>query len=684
MADKQPPKVDGITMPDHTPAPSSSPVTPPKTDVLSRAKFAVLSIVVIPYFLFICWAIFLMAVLPDPSGKWEFLIPYGKLSCFIAIGILAAAALYMVLRIGKSSNTDDRIRYGGFFRIFFFVFPGALLCGMTPYLITQEPTLTLSIASPAPGTELVAPLSITYSAASATEILTRRGHTVVNYSWDFTGDGIPNDETVTPSSTAYFDRQGGYNVTCTITLSNNATRVVRYRTVIPNAVFSYTPVVPTIDEALRFSVAHLLPDKETKVREVQWDFDNDGVPEETTTELETTHTFLRIGSHTVSVTMVFDNQTQNTFTRTLDVQRPAPQPFPVSISTTPEFLESPSPFQVVFYIETDEPLTDVKWNFDDGSLEEEGERVGHTFKNRRLYQVTATARNEKGQIAKATKIVRVVEELTIPDLFFDGSHQVSSSNRIVAEAPVAIDLTPKTNTSLIDFWWEAPKASQITSTETTLKAIYRDEGTYTLVMLAKDAEGRVKRLPITLEVQPKSQQIQFDVKPSQGVAPLSVQFDASDSFIADPNDDINGFIWNFGESENEESKIGSARILHEFKKPGEFTVKLTVSTELGKTASATKTVVVRAPFLKSCFKMSRQTGPVGMGVAFDRTCSTGTPVKALWDFGDGSQSPVLDDTVIHTFGQEGDPPKQYSVKLTLEDVNGTTDTFEAFINTQTP
>jgi PKD repeat protein len=679
MSEIDPPQVDGIT--------SSQPKAPvPKkpssdADLLSRAKFALLAIIAIPYILYMAWGMFLLVVLPDPTGKWEMLIPYGKLSSMIAAAILSMAALYMVLRIGKSVSTDDKVRVGSFFRIALFVVPGLLFSAAVPFTITQEPFLTLYISNPEPGIELVAPLSITYNAETATSILKRRGLSVINYKWDFTGDGVPNDETVVPYSTAFFDRQGGYNVSCILKLSDGSTRNLPLRTVVPNAVFSYSPVIPTIDEPIRFSVAHLIPDDKIEIREVQWDFNNDSIPEETTTELETVHTFLRTGDHTVSVTIVFDNQTQSFFFRTLNVQKPAPQLFPVSITTTPEFLESPSPFQVVFRVSTDEPLVDIKWDFDDESPEEEGERVGHTFKDRRLYQVTARARNENGQVSKVTKVVRVVEELSIADLSFDGSHDVMN-NKIVAEAPVAIEITPKTTMPLVDFWWEAPNASQVTSTDTSLKAIYREEGRYNLVMLAKDAEGRVKRLPIVLDVEKKAQQIEFDVTPSQGVAPLMVQFDASDSFIADPNDDINGFIWDFGETEEPDGKIGSARIGHEYTNPGEFTVTLTVSTELGKTASTTKKIVVRAPFLKACFKMSRKEGPVGMGVAFNRTCSTGTAANAIWDFGDGSQSPLLDDTVIHTFGEPGDAPKEYKVKLILEDINGTTDTYETTINTQ--
>jgi PKD repeat protein len=523
---------------------------------------------------------------------------------------------------------------------------------------------------------------MTFSAEQAAAVLKRRGKNVLSYQWDFTGDGNFDEETIVPTVSVYYDRQGAYNLKVVLNLSDKTTRTVSYRVAIPNAVFSYNPVVPTVDEPIKFSVAHLVAqDTDVKVREVTWDFDNDGIPEEKTTELETTHTFLRTGSHTVTVTIVYSNQSQNYFFRTLNINEPAPLPFPVSISTTPDFLESPAPFQVVFRIETEEPLTDVKWDFDDGSPEEVGDRVGHTFRDRRVFQVTASARNKSGEISKVTKVVRVVDELRIADLKFDGTHAVES-NKISAEAPVAIELTPKTILPLVDFWWEAPGASQVNSTDTTLKAIFRDEGLYTLVMLAKDAEGRVKRLPIELSVNPKSQNVTFDMKPTQGVAPLNVQFDASDSFI--PGDPINGFIWEFdagAQGTQVEQRFGGARVENEYIRPGEYTVRLTVSTESGRTESTSKKIVVRAPFLKACFTSSRTEGPAPLGVRFDRSCSTGSASKVTWDFGDGAQSPLKDDVVVHTFGETGSSAKEYKVKLLLEDINGTVDTVEQVIRT---
>lgn len=645
------------------------------TGAVSSARFALVTLVGIPYFLYMAWSFFLVAVLPDSSGKWEFLIPYERLISLSAALIFALAGLFAVLRIGKASGATDNVRYGGFIRIALFILPGLGMSGFAPYWIAQEPPLTLVMSAPPPGTELVAPLSISYSAEDASAILQRRGISTKSYKWDLSGDGNYDQETVTPESTAYYDRQGGYNVRVTLDLSDGSTRTISRRVVIPQAVFSYTPFFPVVDEPIVFSVAHLIPnDRNYEVREVQWDFDDDGIPDESSISMEATHTFLRTGPQRVVVTILNSNQTQQQFYRVLNIQNPLPNPFPVSIETIPTFLESPPPFQVVFRLNTDEPLQDVKWDFDDGSPEEVGDRVGHTFRNRKVYQVKARARNMNGEIAKAVKLVRIVEKLNIPDLTFEGSHE-SVADTIVAEAPVAIELTPKTIMPLVDFWWEAPsKASQVTSTDTTLKAIFRDEGLYTLVLLAKDAEGRVLRMPIKLEVKPKTQYVTFALKPAQGIAPLTVQFDASESFI--PGETINGFIWKFGLKEGVQT-FGDGHARHVFDQPGEYVVSLTVRTESGRSETASKTVVVRAPFLDACFTKSRSSGITApAGIRFFWDCSTGSPTKILWNFGDGSESdsdskaPPQDRYADHVF----EKPGVYSVQLTIENATGSKST----------
>lgn len=674
--ENQGPPVDGITASEgQTPDQPTAESTPKKKaddGALSRARFAIIIMIGMPYTLYLGWCFFLLTVLPDPQGTWEILIPYARLLSMIVSVVLLLGGLFAFVRIGKSHAASDKVRYGGFARMLLVVLPGLIMSGFVPYWISKEPPLSLRITNPPAGTEFVAPMAISFSAEEAVAILKRRNLSVKSFQWDYTGDGLFNEETVTPNGTAYFDRQGGYNVSATLNLSDGDIRTLWLRVVIPNAVFSYTPFVPVVDEPVKFSVAHLVPDKrDAEVREVQWDFDQDGIPDESTTSLETTHTFLRTGLHTVTVVIFLSNQTQNTYVRTINISKPKPNPFPVTIETTPEFLESPPPFQVVFRLSTEEPLQEVKWDFDDGSPEETGERVGHTFSNRKVYQVKAYARNLEGQISKATKIVKLVERLNIQDLGFDGSHNVEGGQRIVAEAPVAITLTPKTTIPLIDFWWDAPGATNVTSTETTLKAIYRKQGTYTLVLLAKDAEGRVLRKPIVLEVKPKSKFVTFDVSPTQGIAPGDlVVFDASKSRI--PGEQITGFAWNFGDEDEQALSYGDAIQEHRYERPGEYAVTLTVNTLSGRNEVATQAVLVRAPFLKACFTMSRNKGRAPFGVLFSWKCTTGTPTSVLWRYGDGAEaeSNPGDGNVKKEEDHVFTEPGIYDVELILKDENG--------------
>lgn len=545
---------------------------------------------------------------------------------------------------------------------------------LVPYMITQEPILKLQIVLPEPGTELVAPLSVTFSTEEALGILRRRGMKAVSLRWDFDGDGEVNEETVTPTATAYFDRQGGYNIVVDILLNNGDTRTLRRRLVIPNAVFSHNPVLPIVDDPVQFSIAHLVPE-DVKLREVQWDFDADGIPDYTGTDLSVVHTFLRTGPQEVTVVILFDNQTQQTFYRTLDIGAPAPLPFPVTIDTTPSFLEGPPPFQIVFSVNTEEPLQEVVWDFADGTREV-GDRLGHTFDARGTYQVRAEARNLDGEIARVTKVVRVVNSLKIPDLSFEGSHPVEN-NRITAQTPVVISLTPKTSLPLVNFFWEAPNASEVHSTDTKFSATYRKDGTYTAVLVGQDAEGAVLRLPITIEVQPKSDSVLFDMEPTQGVAPLSVQFDASESYI--PNEEITGFVWDFGDSKEPLQRLDSAKVKHLYKKPGNYTVTLTVYTTIGNSFSVSKTILVRAPLLDACFTVSRTEGEAPLGVRFDRSCTAGVPAKILWDFDDGSQSEDIAEVVNHVFEE---PRRAYTVRLRAEDANGIISTYELPIRTK--
>ncbi|MCK5019804.1 MAG: PKD domain-containing protein, partial [Candidatus Peribacteraceae bacterium] len=429
---------------------------------------------------------------------------------------------------------------------------------------------------------------------------------------------------------------------------------------IPESVFAVIPYEPIIFEPVTFSISHLLSDG-VMLQEAKWDFNGDGEVDEVTSEAEIDHTFTRLGISKVSTTIILSNQTQISMQREIEIREPSPLPFEVEIITQPENLIGPAPFGVLFTIETNEPVEKIEWSLGEGN-EASGDRVGHTFRKNGNYYVSADVYSESGDVAKLRKTVRVVDVLHISDLEFDGTPKVQG-RKLKSEVPVEVDITPRTNQPLIDFYWEAPSASSVESNKTTLKAIYKKAGIYTITLVGTDPSGSVLRLPLTLEVLPPSSLVSIIMNPAEGVAPLSVRFDASETVI--PGEDITGFEWRFGD-ELQEPIHGGAQIEYLFESPGTYKVSVNALTTSGKTFNAEKTIVVRAPVLNACFTTSRTSGKAPLGVSFNMSCTTGTPTGIQWDFGDGVKS--IEKSPVHVFERPGN----YAVFLRLQDEQGTT------------
>jgi PKD repeat protein len=654
-----PPSVDGITKPaEQVQRPNAN------TNVVAQKRLKNILVAVggSLYGIYAIWCIFLLAVLPDTTGRMQWLAPYGTLSAtLIGILLLAIGGLGL-MRIRQAKNASLSQKKIGVIRIALIIFPGVILSALVPIMIAREPSLGIAITDPDPrdASKFVAPLVVTFDVEHAVSILNQRGLKPEKFEWDLNGDGTINEETVTPTATGIYDRQGGYNIKVLMTLNDGSSRKISRRLTIPQAVFSISPIRPVINEPVRFSVEHLLKGEE-QIREVQWDFNGDGEADEVTTEAAVVHTFTQVGSAGVSALLSLSNQTQNLYERELDIYEAEPLPFPIIFVSEPKNLVSPAPFGVLFFLETEETLVDVVWNFGDGE-EASGERVGHTFREKGVFRVVAEARTESGVVAKVSTVVRVVDTLRVPDLSFNGSPEIRGGE-MQAEVPVTVELTPRTSLPLIEFLWEAPDATSVGSTKEILQAVYRREGTYTITLIAQDPEGRAMRMPITLEVTPPSSMVAIKMTPEGGTAPLLVRFDASETVI--PGQDITGFEWLFTDSSGETPQQRGAQVEHMFEEPGTYTITLRAYTTSGEIFEGEKTIVVRAPVLDACFQASRTSGPAPLGVEFNMSCSTGIPTSIEWDFGDNVQSD--NEKPIHVFESVG----SYTVTLTVQDKSGT-------------
>lgn len=641
-----------------TPSPSVDSIRPVKAtiapDVLKYQRLILVGGGTL-YMLFVIWVLILMAILPSTEEGLRGLIPIGTLTALIgALGLGGVGALLFVR--AWQSTAPAPIRTQGLIRAAV-VIPGIILGLMTPIMISREPQIGI-IVSPSDPRELIAPLSVTLDVEKAIEVLKARGSTPILYRWDFEGDGKVNQETVLPKVTALYQRQGAYTVSVDIGMTDGTFRKLGRRLIIQQAVFSVSPIVPIIEETVVFSVVHLFSDIK-QIKEVHWDLDGDGEVNEVTTAPRISYTYFRPGKVTVAATVFLVNQAQERFERVIDVREPPPLPFPVVLKTQPQHLVGPAPFGVLFGVESEEPLDQVLWNFGDGSEEETGERLAHTFKKEGVYSVTARIRSSEGVPVQLGAVVIVAEALQLPDLIFEGTPKVIN-NKISANVPVTINLKPRTQMPFVEFNWEAPEATEVGSTEGSLQAIYRREGLYTITLFGEDPDERVMRLPIALEVLPPTSSVIIRMNPEGGVAPLSVQFDASETYV--PGETITGFEWDFGDKSPK--KFGGSRVEHTYVLPGTYIVETTVRTTSGKESMTSRTITVRAPPLDACMFASRTSGASPLGVSFMSDCSSGDILTYLWDFGDNAQSDLPNP--VHVFEHSG----VYTVKLQLMDKTG--------------
>ncbi|TSC79529.1 MAG: hypothetical protein G01um101425_460 [Candidatus Peregrinibacteria bacterium Gr01-1014_25] len=652
---EQPPvPVDGIVSSAPPPAAAApAPETKKREAAVKRWKMLLPTIGGGATVLYLLWAFFLVAVLPDATGKLNALVPIGVMSAVIAAVLAIGVGVLGLQRIASSPLPTEKRQRSLIFLILPLL-PTLVASAGMPFLILREPVLSMEIIRPTLADDFVAPVNVTYSVRSATETLTAQGLRVVNYLWDLNGDGKADEETVVPELTVTYDREDAYAAAVRIVLADGSFRRASRRIVIRRSVFTLQPRTPLIERPVFFDVSNVVTDQQS-LKEVQWDFTGDGQVDETTKEPRATFTYFKLGPVTVSATVLLANNTQTTYQRTIEVVVPPPLAFSSALLTEPRLLISPPPFGVRFRIATEEPLAQVAWTFGDGA-QGEGQQIAHTYDGKGVFPVLARVRSKTGSLVELSTLVRVSESLSLPDLRFDGTPEVSGDT-IKGEVPLTLSLRPRTAVPFVTFSWEAPEATEVGSTEDTLQAIYRRDGTYSLHLVAQDAEDHVYRKVYTIEVQPRSRDVLFVMRPESGVAPLRVQFDASESFI--PGQEITGYEWSFGD--RTPSRTGSARAEHMYQQPGTYVVDLIVRTVKGEEYRTSKTIVVRPPILTPCISASRTTLKAGGGVQLSSDCSTGTWDSLVWDFGDGSQTD--EKNPIHIFERPG----EYTVTLTLRE-----------------
>ena len=171
-----------------------------------------------------------------------------------------------------------------------------------------------------------------------------------------------------------------------------------------------------------------------------------------------------------------------------------------------------------------------------------------------------------------------------------------------------------------------------TGTGASVAHQYTMAGTYAVTLTVRDNLGASGTTTRNVQVGPVNQSpvAQFNYSPASPAVGATVGFDASGSY------DLDGFIatyaWTFGDGWTGSGRVAS----HPYSNPGSYTVTLTVTDNLGATATAAQTVYVSAANLPpvATFTYSPLSPLVGESITLNATGSydpDGWIVTHAWD-----------------------------------------------------
>lgn len=527
----------------------------------------------------------------------------------------------------------------------------------TVSILNQSPQATFDYTPSSPST--ADPVNFDASASSDPD------GSISSYSWDYNEDGNPDDSGATPTHT--FADDGIYAVELTVQDDDGTTSTFTDNVIVqnqaPNAQFTYSPDSLVASEPVSFD-GTASSDPDGSISSYSWDFGDGGSGSGQTPA----HTYAASGTYTTTLTVIDDDGTSHSTSQTLEVDNAAPT---ADFTWTPE---SPSTADEVSLkadgsSDPDGSISSYSWDLDDdGTQDQTGLNITHTFPDDGIYPVSLTVTDNQGRSVSVEKNVDVSNQLpsasftytpdtpeTLTDVSFDGSGSSDPDG------------------SISSYSWDFGDGN--TATGESVQHSYADNGTYTVELTVVDNDSGSNTTSQTITVQNQGPVAEFTWMPTNPRPDSTITFDGANSFDADGT--LTSFSWDFN-NDGTQDATGSSPT-HTFTDSGDYPVSLTVTDDDGATNSTTQTVSVvnSSPSVSlSCDDpaLTNQT------VTCTATASDpdGDPLSYTW----GGSFTGTSSQESRSFSDDG----SYSVSVTVDDGNGGTasDNGTVVINNRPP
>jgi gliding motility-associated-like protein len=463
---------------------------------------------------------------------------------------------------------------------------------------------------------------------------------VTSYLWDF-GNGATSTSP-TPSYT--YTTQGTYHVKLTITTSTGCTETLFITDAVkvgrkPNVNFSAVPTPVCAFKPVQFT------DLTNEADEWLWFFGDGGSSGSQNPLYEYSDT----GTFTVLL-YATNNGCRDSFkiNRYITVKPP--------IAKFGFIPDCNNRLQFAFK-DSSIGATDWLWEFGDGNTSTEQNPV-HTYSTYSAYSVKLTVTNGSctHSITKPVNVFNDRPDFTVSEdticrpgtIFFTGL--VSNPGNIVNYAWDFGDSTPIWNS--IDVG-SGPAAYHY----------YPFSGKYTIRMTITDIYGCSTTVSKPDYIVVNGPTASINSINSNGCIGLTTTF--NDLSQSDGRNNIVSWTWNFGDGTTL-TNTTNASVQHTYPVAGSYTVSLRVRDAIGCVDSLVLPNYVNTSDPKADFSTEDTLTCPGSNVQF--TNNSTSLYLTIWDFGDGNTSSVNNPS--HPYADTG----HYSVKLTITDLNGCSDT----------
>ncbi len=414
----------------------------------------------------------------------------------------------------------------------------------------------------------------------------------------------------------------------------------------------------------------------------EWDLDGDGIFEiSSKTEKPVKKVFETVGEHIVKLRVTGSNTSDyDVAEQKIEVKNP--EGLLRAEINTEGVTSGYAPLRVIFdgsnsFIR-EGVIIRYEW-FIDGSKEPLiGRKVKKVFREPGEHRVRLVIENDIGERHETVKIITVLEDLPTKVIISTTPGKGDNQDLLKGVVPfeVTFDASKSSIKNALEWQWDFQSDGITDEYAQAAKHIFRKPGIYTVTLNILDADNKKYTTTQRVLVSRSGIKARIQSNPDSGEVPLRIDFDGSGSDTDEGT--IVDYIWEFP---NKEPIHYGSKISYLFKQIGNFSIKLTVVTSTGKTATTQTIISARAPHVKSDFKFSPAVGNAPLEVTMNPVASTGIVREYLWDFGDGQvQKQLLANPIKHTYKKPG----KYKLKLRLTDSNGVIAETEKIIEVKPP